>query len=113
MTRVRGDECFIKNQRGVLKTRIQIADDPLVLGFAQRQAAVLRFGEVGIGPLQLSDMRHWRGRWFLAGFRLRHWGSDPDVALDARFRSAGTQRVERINCEWQMLKLNINGLNRL
>ncbi len=86
MAHVRRDERFIQHERGVFETCVEIAPGPFVGRLAHRQTALALFGEIGVGPFQLSD--HGCG-----GARSR----DPDVAVRARVRSAGAQCIERID----------------
>src|SRR5215472_15221079 len=99
MAGVWGNKGFVENHRRILEPGIQIADHPLVLRLAQRQAAMFRLGEIGVRPLQLSHIRDRWARRFLSWFWLRHLRPDPDVALDSRVRSTRAQRVQRFDGE--------------
>src|SRR5207244_12855811 len=103
MASVRRNERFVEHERGVLKTRVEVAVQPLVGRLAHWQTAVLVLTEVRLGPLELGDLRLWRTLWP---------GLHPHVAVGSRIGSAGTERFERIDDERKRLKINTNFFDR-
>src|SRR5207244_12451709 len=99
MASVRRNERFVEHERGVLKTRVEVAVQPLVGRLAHWQTAVLVLTEVRLGPLELGDLRLWRNLWP---------GLHPHVAVGSRVGSAGTERFERIDDERKRVKINTN-----
>ena len=55
----------------------------------------------------------WRALRFLAGLRRWHLLPHPDVTSDPRVRPTRTQRVQRIDGKREVLKLNVDGFDRL
>ncbi len=90
---VRHRERLVEHQRRVLEASFDVAVRPLDLRLAHRQLALVVLGEVLSGPLHLLDVER-AGR--LAGLRRR---AAPCVALDARVRAVGPQRLDRIDDE--------------
>ena len=111
VARVRRDERFVKHERGVLETRVEIAERPFIGRLAHRQLALFGLGEVRLGPLEFPDLGR-RHRCRAARRIRRRCGSHPDIALSSRIRPAGPQGFERIDDKRQRLEIDPNLFNR-
>src|SRR5271170_6154062 len=97
MAYVWSDERFVQHQRGSLETCVDVAVRPFVGGFAHREAALLGFREVLIGPFEFRD-----------GGRLRTRRGRPDVAVGSRIWPAGPQGIEGINHKREWFEIDSN-----
>ena len=110
MARVGRNECFVKNERRVFQTRIDIADRPLFARLAHRQTALFGFLEIIAGPLKCLEFGRIL-RWRLAGLRRRWRHSHPSVPISSGVRAARPQAYERIDHERQTLIIDFNFFN--
>ena len=63
MTRIRRNERFVKHERGVLETRVEVAIRPFGGRLAHRQTAILVLTKVRLAPLQFRDLGLLRTLW--------------------------------------------------
>jgi hypothetical protein len=96
------DERFVDDERGLPEARIQIAECPGIGHGPHRQLAVLRAGEVGVGPFQ--DL-HFRARllWRRSRRRCRR---HPHVAVRTRVRAGRPQALHGIDDEGQRFEID-------
>ena len=78
---VRRRERLVEHERGVLEPGLEIAVRPLVERLAHRQLALVVFGEIFLGPLQLHHVDRRRRRAASALRRGRRRRTAPVVAL--------------------------------
>jgi hypothetical protein len=98
------DERLVQDERGLLQTRVEVADGPFLERLAHRELTWPGRGEVLGGPLhRLSGSRsRWPGRraW-------RRWtGCAPHVAVEPRARSTRPEAFQRIDDERQRLEVH-------